>query len=860
VTGLAFHLIPHTHWDREWYRPRAHFLARLIPMLDSALATLAAEPRLTFLLDGQTVLLRDYLAVRPTAWPLVEKLARAGQLQVGPWYVLADELIPSGESHIRNLQLGQLDAGAFGGTLTTLYSPDAFGHPAVLPMLAREFGLGGIALWRGRAGEGDFFHWRAPDGATVPVYHLPAGGYETGMSLPSGAPGLRAAWQALRDELVARAASRHVAVFVGADHHPLRADLVALAAAIRELEPGTEVRISRLDEFLGLAAADAPETEAVTGELRAGYGHTWSLQGVHATRLPLKRMDSETTLLLEHQAEPLAALAARAGTMAPAPLLQVAWRAVLESQFHDTIAGTVHDDAAAEAEVRLRQAATIGRTLRDTALAVLAGVPDSPVSIESGAGTLALWNPRATQAGGVTVVEVTQFRSDVIVGPPDGRVARHAPHAGPASLEIAGSGPLQMQLLGSRSAVERIDSTERYPDADVVEVHRVALLVPPQPGLSVRAARPSASRASRHAVQGVQSQGRTLRNQHLKVTARDDGSVDVIGQNGVELTRALALEIQADAGDAYTVSARGSVQCLKGPVRWRSLADGPLMAALRGSWREADAEFHALLELRHEEQFLRIRFDINNHGTHRRIRARLPGGGAPCALAGAAFGYERRRRPAALQWDGEQTVFTAPAQRFVAAAGPQGGAALLVPGHLEYQLTADGDLLWTMLRSVGDLSLADLPERPGHAAWPTPLPGAQCLGSSSCSLALLPCTPLQADDPVLLARAWEAAFLGPHGAWYRGRRAGSPSAGQIELTGHGLVASSIKPALNGPGTVLRAYNLSQAEVRGTWHVTPAPAEAWRVRADETRTAPLEVTGEGIVFCAGPRELVTVWVR
>ena len=860
MTGLVFHLIPHTHWDREWYRPRADFLARLIPMLDSALATLAADPRLTFLLDGQTVLLRDYLAARPSARPLAVKLARAGQLQAGPWYVLADELIPSGESQIRNLQLGQLDASGFGGALTTLYSPDAFGHPAVLPMLAREFGLSGIALWRGRAGERDLFRWRAPDGATMPVYHLPAGGYEIGMSLPSDARAIRTAWQPLRDQLVARAASRHVAVFVGADHHPLRADLVALAAAIRELEPGAEVQISRLDVFLNLAFADAPETEPVTGELRAGYGHTWSLQGVHATRLPLKRMDSETTLLLEHQAEPLAALAARAGTMDPAPLLDGAWRAVLESQFHDTIAGTVHDDAAAEAEVRLRHAGAIGRTVRDTALAILAGVPDSPVSVEPGSGTLALWNPRATQAGGVSVVEVTQFQRDVIVGPPDGRVARRAPHAAPASFEIAGSGQLQMQLLGSRTAVERIDSAGRYPDADEVEVHRLALLVPPQPGLSVRSARFSASRASRRAARDVQRRGQTLRNQHLKVAARDDGSVDVIGQNGVELRQVLALETQADQGDAYTVSARGSVQRLKGPVQWQPLAEGPLIAALRGSWREADVEVQVLLELRHEEPFLRVRFDLSNHGVNRRIRARLPVGGAPHALAGAAFGFERRGRPAPSQWSGEQATFTAPAQRLVAAAGTRGGMALLVPGHLEYELTDDGDLLWTMLRSVGDLSLADLPERPGHAAWPTPVPGAQCLGSSSCSLALLPCTPPQADDPVFLSQAWEAVFLGPHGAWYRGRRAGKSSAGQIELTGHGLVVSSIKPALNGSGTILRACNLTQAEVRGAWQVAPAPAEAWRVRADETRTAPLEVTGEAIPFRAGPRELVTIWVR
>ncbi len=330
MTGLVFHLIPHTHWDREWYGPRVHFLARLVPMMDSALDTLQEQPGVAFLLDGQTVALRDYLTAVPGARPAVEQLARDGQLETGPWYILADELIPSGESLIRNLLIGRQDSRLAGGGLDTLYSPDAFGHPAALPMLAREFGLAGVALWRGYAGVRDLFRWQAPDGSTVPVYHLPAGGYEVGMSLPSSQALLAPEWASLRRRLTARAASRHIAVPVGADHHRLRQDLPALAKSIAALEPEAEVRISRLDDFLALAAdEDADRIEAVTGELRAGYGHTWSLQGVHGTRLPLKRLNAETELLLERFAEPLSALTAPARSAGSAPLLETAWRTVL---------------------------------------------------------------------------------------------------------------------------------------------------------------------------------------------------------------------------------------------------------------------------------------------------------------------------------------------------------------------------------------------------------------------------------------------------------------------------------------------------------------------------------------------------
>ena len=172
MTSYIFHLIPHTHWDREWYLPRATFHARLVALFDVLLERLQADGGLrSFLLDGQTILVEDYLRARPERDNEIKGLVKTGRLQVGPWYVLADELIPSGESLIRNLLLGAADAERLGGRLDVLYSPDAFGHPAVLPSLAREFGIKFGVLWRGLGGEPgqdhDLYKWNGSDGREI---------------------------------------------------------------------------------------------------------------------------------------------------------------------------------------------------------------------------------------------------------------------------------------------------------------------------------------------------------------------------------------------------------------------------------------------------------------------------------------------------------------------------------------------------------------------------------------------------------------------------------------------------------------------------------------------------------------------
>src|SRR5512146_2223247 len=100
------YVIPHTHWDREWYATFQQFRVRLVHMMDTLLDLLEREPGYThFNLDGQTVVLQDYLEIRPEMREALHKQVQERRLGIGPWYVQPDEFLVSGEALVRNLLL-----------------------------------------------------------------------------------------------------------------------------------------------------------------------------------------------------------------------------------------------------------------------------------------------------------------------------------------------------------------------------------------------------------------------------------------------------------------------------------------------------------------------------------------------------------------------------------------------------------------------------------------------------------------------------------------------------------------------------------------------------------------------------------
>jgi alpha-mannosidase len=879
VTGLIFHLIAHTHWDREWYLSRAAFQARLVPMLDDLIERLQGDSAFrSFLLDGQTVLLEDYLRARPEREGDVRALVKTNRLQVGPWYVLADELIPSGESLLRNLLLGAADAERLGGRLDVLYSPDAFGHPAVWPTLAREFGIKHGVVWRGLGGEPgqerDLYRWKGPDGRDVLVCHLPPAGYEIGAALPADADRLPAAWHRVRAALVDRAAGKHIPVFVGADHHAAHPQLVRLRDLLLELEPANAFRISRLDEFFQAAAegGSAAAAPLAAGELRWSYRYTWTLQGVHGTRAPLKRRHGEAELSLERVAEPLAALARRYGGRDRRPLLDLAWRTLVRAQVHDTIAGCTSDAVAAAADARVADVRAYAHEIARGAVHDLVG-HDPDAARERGPiePALVLWNPAARPRAGIVVADVTFFRRDVPVGPPPpgDREPRSARAYEAFAFETRDGRVLPVQVLARRTTTERLEAARHYPDEDEVDQVRLAFRSPAVPGLGL-AKLTLGPAAPLPRGEGVQVRGRALENRFVEVALESSGALTLLDRrSGERYAGLLRLEHAGDAGDTYTYCppVRDRVTRSRGPITVRRLAAGPLVAALEARWQVLrDVAARLVVQLYADSPLVRCTLEIDNRATHHRLRARLPLGSRLAdvsAVAGAAFGAAVR--PAVLadpaDYPLETPARTAPAHRFVAAARAARGLALLAPAFFEYEWTPAGDLIVTVLRSVGDLSRGDLPTRPGHAAWPTRTPEAQCLGRSHSTWALAPVSAGDLERGDAVPHLWEDAFLPLQAWWLRDAGTLTPAPADVTLEGTGLVLSAVKPAQAGSPLVLRCYNASGRKAAGAWRFADGVKNAHRVRADERESVALvlEQRGRAVRFVAEPHEIVTILV-
>ena len=160
-------VVAHTHWDREWYASFQAFRVRLVDMMDSLLEILRTDPEFQFTLDGQTVLLEDYLEIRPSRRKELQSYIRRNRVHVGPWYTQCDTRLIHGESIIRNLLEGKRIAEDFGGNTKIGYLPDNFGNIGQLPQLLRGFGIDSFISGRGIGCDANEFIWEGPDGSEV---------------------------------------------------------------------------------------------------------------------------------------------------------------------------------------------------------------------------------------------------------------------------------------------------------------------------------------------------------------------------------------------------------------------------------------------------------------------------------------------------------------------------------------------------------------------------------------------------------------------------------------------------------------------------------------------------------------------
>jgi len=391
------YVVPHTHWDREWYATFETFRAQLVELWDQLLALTEADPDFRFLMDGQTVVIDDYLEVRPEARARLEAAIRRGQIQVGPWYTLPDEFLVSGETLLRDLQRGIASAEAHGGSMRVGYLPDSFGHAAQMPQLYQQLGFRYAAVWRGVPLEIDrvAFTWEAPDGSRILTAYM-GNSYAQGVDLPTDPAALAARVAVALQAIEPFHPTANVLLMNGNDHVLPQA---ALSAAVRGASGrlnGTIVKLARLDDYLATLAADG--WPSWRGELRSS-ARANVLMGTLSVRVTDKQRHFAASRTLERLAEPIAALT---GIEAGEALGQ-AWTLMLQNAAHDTACGSGIDAVAETSRQRSVTALGIAQSVVERGLTRLAGARQ-------------VWNPSLFPRQGLVEVDGSLVLTPIVPG------------------------------------------------------------------------------------------------------------------------------------------------------------------------------------------------------------------------------------------------------------------------------------------------------------------------------------------------------------------------------------------------------------------------------------------------------------
>lgn len=387
------HVISHTHWDREWYLPFQLFRLKLVHLVDGMLDLLEHDKEFKyFMLDGQTIVLDDYLQMRPEKENVLREHIRKGRIIIGPWHILPDMFLVGPEAHIRNLQQGDRTARKFGPKMMIGYMPDSFGHIGQVPQVLRGFGIEVASLWRGVYDGPAEFWWQAPDGSRVLMAYLREG-YGNGADLP--ADNLDQFARMIDDKgnsLAPFSKTSDFLVMYGTDHMEPPPNTSEAIAYADEMLKDSHVIHSTMQQYVAAVSATIRkhniELPTVVGELRA-CKRMPLLPGVLSTRIWIKQRNHACENLLTHWAEPFTTWQEMIADKNPADLhrksgiLNQTWRLLMENHPHDSICGCSVDQVHQEMKVRFDQVEQVGEEITRQALESLAGCIASDKEFQS---------------------------------------------------------------------------------------------------------------------------------------------------------------------------------------------------------------------------------------------------------------------------------------------------------------------------------------------------------------------------------------------------------------------------------------------------------------------------------------------
>ena len=893
-TIRAFY-VASTHWDREWYMPFQHYRYHLVELLDEVLDLMARDARFTcFQTDGQSIILEDYLEVRPERAEQVQDFALAGRLRIGPWYTMPDENIVAPESLIRNLEEGIRVARAFGNVSKVGFVCDIFGHVSQLPQILNGFGIESAFVFRGvnEDTHRGLFRWQSPDGSEVVTHRFgPKEGYfdygavirkgfdhAHAYTLNDAVPRLAEYVKIQRE----RTGLDLVLLFDGGDHMPIEPSTSDLLDGLRRALPGLDVRHTGLDEFgAAMVARRGQIPRLVQGELRtpgriSGDG-AYLIPGVLSSRIGLKQANRACETALGLWAEPFSHLAGRlTGLEYPHGFLRRAWRYVLENHAHDSICGCSPDQVHKDMEFRFDQARLISDKLTTVALEAIATRVDLP-DLAGEDFAMVLFNPTQADLDGPVEFELwfPEKTKNLFA-----EFFHYEWKVGFRLYDAAGS-EIPYDFLGHAPKRRRFTRVHRkVPLCEECIVVRVAApLWIPAFGYTTVVCTPVAA-PTRHPGVHIVSGDRALENERLRVEVQANGALRVYDKHtGQTYDRLLVFEERADIGDGWFHGVAANDQLYSSAACAADVAvveDGVQQGALRITTRmQVPEAFEFESRMRRSERkvpllidstvtlqagadHLDVRTVIDNQVRDHRVRVLFESGAtADTYLADSAFDVVERKisLPPDNHTYKELAVETTPHANWTAVFDARRGLAVVAPGLPETAVrdVPERTLALTLLRGFRRTVFTDGEE------------GGQSLGHHAFDyrLVFLAGEPPRARLAALgqrTAAGIRVAQVLPRNQAPKADRMLAKALAPLVLRPGEAVLTSFRRRPDANDVEVRLFNPHATPVRETLAFAEAPVSAALVDLEGRTLGELPVRAGGVEVPMAPKRIATVVVR
>lgn len=396
------HIISHSHWDREWYMAFEKHRMKLVELLDTASDLLENDENYrSFHMDGHTAAYDDYLAIKPEREEKIKQLVQEGKLTAGPWYVLQDEFLTSGEACVRNLLTGRKEAQKLGKLCPIGYFPDAFGNAGQMPQVLAQAGMEAIVFGRGVKSVGfnnetmekgtyesaySEINWQSPDGSTLLGILFP-NWYNNGMEIPVEPEEAKVFWDKKLADAKKYAGTSQLLFMNGCDHQPIQKDLSQAIETAKKLYPEIEFVHSDFETYVKAVKAELGENiSVVKGELTSQETDgRFTLVNTASNRIDLKKLNRKGETALERKAEPAAVLARLAGKTYPKELLEYSWKVLMQNHPHDSVCSCNVDVVNDEVALRYEKSRQVAEELCKESMEYLTEQVDtSNLSSENG--------------------------------------------------------------------------------------------------------------------------------------------------------------------------------------------------------------------------------------------------------------------------------------------------------------------------------------------------------------------------------------------------------------------------------------------------------------------------------------------